>query len=102
VCSISWYGARALYRQLVKLNQAKQNTVKRYTLNSATPIGANTMFLQIGKCHTPFFALHHFFPILPIICSQVAAKLLYEIQNGVHLKLKNIVQRPNTEASPTG
>ncbi len=87
---------------MVKYNQAKQNTVKRYTPNSATPIGANTMFLQIGKCYTPFLALHQFFPILPIICAQVAAKLLYAIQDGVHLKLKNNVQRPNTEALPTG
>jgi hypothetical protein len=48
--------------------------MKRYTPNSATPIGANTMFLQIGKCYTPFSALHQFFSTLPIICAQVAAK----------------------------
>jgi hypothetical protein len=48
--------------------------VKRYTPNSATPIGDNTMFLQIGKCYTPFSALCQFFLTLPIICAQVAAK----------------------------
>jgi hypothetical protein len=48
--------------------------VKRYTPNSATPIGANTMFLQIGKRYTPFSALHQFFHTLPIICAQVTAK----------------------------
>ena len=48
--------------------------MKRYTPNSATPIGANTMFIQIGKHYTPFSALHQFFPTLPIICAQVAAK----------------------------
>jgi hypothetical protein len=58
---------------LVKLNQAN-NTVKRYTPNNATPIDANTMFLQIGEHYTPFSALHQFFPTLPIICAQVAAK----------------------------
>jgi hypothetical protein len=48
--------------------------VKRYTPNSATPIGANTMFLQIGKRYTPFSALHQFVPTLPVIYAQVAAK----------------------------
>jgi hypothetical protein len=57
-----------------KIKSGKQNTVKRYTPNSTTPIGANTMFLQIGKHYTPFSALHQFFPTLPIICAQVAAK----------------------------
>jgi hypothetical protein len=57
-----------------KIKSGKQNTEKRYTPNSATPIGANTLFLQIGKCYTPFTALHQFFPTLPIICAQVAAK----------------------------
>ncbi len=32
-----------------------ENTVKCY---GATPIGGNTMFLQIGKRYTPFSALH--------------------------------------------
>ncbi len=32
-----------------------KNTVKRYTLYSATPIGANAMFVQIGQRYTPFF-----------------------------------------------
>jgi hypothetical protein len=36
-----------------KIKSGKQNTVKRYT---------------------PFSALHQFFPTLPIICAQVAAK----------------------------
>jgi hypothetical protein len=48
--------------------------VKRYTPNSATKIGANTMLLQIGKSYTPFSALHQFFFTLPIICAQVPAK----------------------------
>jgi hypothetical protein len=48
--------------------------MRRYTQNSATPIDANTMFLQIGKRYTPFSALHQFFSTLPIICAQVAAK----------------------------
>ncbi len=76
--------------------------MKRYTPNSATPIGANTMFLEIGKRYTPFSALLQFFPTLPIICAQVAAKGLCEIQDGVPLKLKNNVLHPNTEALPTG
>jgi hypothetical protein len=46
----------------------------RYTPNNATLIGANTMFLQIGKGYTSFLALHQFFPTLPIIWAQVAAK----------------------------
>jgi hypothetical protein len=43
-----------------KIKSGKQNTMKRYTPNNATPIGANTMFLQIaiGKHYTPFSALH--------------------------------------------
>jgi hypothetical protein len=48
--------------------------VIRYTPNSATPFGANTMFIQIGKRYSPFSAAHQFFPTLPIICAQVAAK----------------------------
>jgi hypothetical protein len=32
------------------------------------------MFFQIGRRYTPFSALHHFFPTLPIIYAQVAAK----------------------------
>jgi hypothetical protein len=48
--------------------------VKRYPPNSATPIGANTMFLQIGKRYTPFSALHQLFPTLSQIWAQVAAK----------------------------
>jgi hypothetical protein len=52
--------------------------VKHYTPNNATPIGAKTMFLQIGKRYTPFLALHQLFPTLPIICAQVAAKHLMQ------------------------
>jgi hypothetical protein len=48
--------------------------MKHYTPNSATPIGANTMFLEIGKHYTPFSALHQFFPTLLIIWAQVSAK----------------------------
>jgi hypothetical protein len=49
-----------------KIKSDKQKTVKGYTPNSATPIGA--------KHYTPFSALHQFFPTLLIICAQVAAK----------------------------
>jgi hypothetical protein len=48
--------------------------VKRKKLSSATPIGANAVFLQIDRRYTPFSALHQFFPTLPIIWAQVAAK----------------------------
>jgi hypothetical protein len=48
--------------------------VKHYTPKSATPIGINTMFLQIGQRYTPFLGLHQFFPTLPIIGAQMAAK----------------------------
>jgi hypothetical protein len=72
VCSTSWYGARAAAIGKIKTN--KQNTMKHYTPNSATPNGANTMFLQIVKRYTAFSELHQFFPTLPIICAQVAAK----------------------------
>jgi hypothetical protein len=76
--------------------------VKRYTPNSATLIGANIMFLQIGKRYTPSSALCQFFPTLPIICAQVVAKRFMRntVQDGVPLKLKNNVQRPNTRAIP--
>ncbi len=47
--------------------KSNKNTMKHYTLSSATPIGANTMFLQIGKCYIPFLALRQFFQTLPII-----------------------------------
>ncbi len=74
--------------------------MKHYTPNSTTPIGDNTIFLQIGKRYAPFLALQQFFPTLPIICAQVAAKCF--MQNSVPLQLKGNVQRPNTEALPTG
>jgi hypothetical protein len=37
-----------------KITSGKQNTMKRYTPNTTTPIGANTMILQIGKRYTSF------------------------------------------------
>jgi hypothetical protein len=85
-----------------KIKSGKQNTVKRCTPNSATPIGANTMFLQIGKRYTPFSAVHKFFPTLPIIYAQVAAKLFMPNARWCPFKLKNNVLPPNTEALPTG
>jgi hypothetical protein len=60
--------------------------VKRYTPNSATPIGADTMFLQIGKRYTPFSALRQFFPTLLIIC----ALALYS-ENKRYVLLKKII-----------
>ncbi len=48
--------------------------MKCLTPYSATPIGANTMFLQIDKRHTLLSVLHLFFPTLPIIWAQVAAE----------------------------
>jgi hypothetical protein len=39
------------------------------------------MFLQIDKRHTPLSALHLFFPTLPIICAQEAAKRF--LQNSI-------------------
>ncbi len=54
--------------------QGKYCTVKRWTLYSATYIGANIMFLQIDKRYTPFSALHQFFPTLLTIWAQVAAR----------------------------
>jgi hypothetical protein len=74
--------------------------MKRYKPNIATPIGANTIFLQIGKRYTPFSALYQFFPTLPI-CAQVAAKFFCKIKDSVPLKLKNNVQHPNNKALPT-
>jgi hypothetical protein len=79
-----------------------KNTVKRYTPNSATRICAITMFLQIGKRYTPFSALLQFFPTLPIIWDQVAAKRFMRKTRWYPFKIKNYVQRPNTESLPTG
>jgi hypothetical protein len=62
--------------------------VKRYTPNSANPIGAKTMFLQIRKPYTPFSALHQFFPTLPIICAQVVAKRFVRIARWCPFKIK--------------
>jgi hypothetical protein len=62
--------------------------VKRYSPNSATPIGANTMFLQIGKRYTPFSGLPQVFPTLPIICAQVATKRFMRITRCCPFKIK--------------
>jgi hypothetical protein len=70
-----------------KIKSGKQ-PVKRYTPNSATPIDANTMFLQIGKRYTPFSALHQFVPTLPIICAQVGAKRFMRNTRLCPLKIK--------------
>jgi hypothetical protein len=75
VCSTSWYGSVALKRQLVKLNQAKKYREALYT-KYAIPIGANTMFLQIGKRYTIFSAS----PILSYITNNLCSsggKTLY-------------------------
>ncbi len=76
--------------------------MKRYKPNSTTPIGADTMFLQIGKRYTPFSALHQFFPTLPIICAQVVAKHFLQNTRQCPFNIKKNIQRPNTEAFPTG
>jgi hypothetical protein len=62
--------------------------VKRYTPNSATPIGTNTMFLQIGQRYTPFSALQQFFPTLPIICAQVVTKCFMQNTRLCPFKIK--------------
>jgi hypothetical protein len=54
------------------------------------------MLLQIDKRHTPLSVLHLFFPTLPIIWAQVAAKRFY----GGPLKLKKNAQHPNTREIP--
>jgi hypothetical protein len=68
--------------------------MKSYTPNRTTPIGANTMFLKIGKRYTPFSVLHQLFPTLPIICAQEAAKRLMQNTRWCPFKIKNNVQRP--------
>jgi hypothetical protein len=65
--------------------------VKRYASNSATPIGANTMFLQIGERYTPFSALHYFLPTLPIIWAQVVAKRSMRNTTWCPFKIKKIM-----------
>jgi hypothetical protein len=62
--------------------------MKRYTPKSTTPIGANTMFLQIGRRYTPFSALRQLFPTLPIICAQVAAKRFMQKTRWCLFKIK--------------
>jgi hypothetical protein len=94
VCSTSWYGARALYAPVGKIKSGKENTVKRYTPNSATPMGANTMFIQIGKCYTPFSALHQFFPTLPINCAQVGVKRFMRNTRWRPFKIKKYCPAP--------
>jgi hypothetical protein len=71
-----------------KIKSGKQNTVKCCTPNSAAPIGANTMFLQIGKRYIPFSALHQFFPTLTIIFALVAAKLFVQNPRWCPFKIK--------------
>jgi hypothetical protein len=73
-----------------KIKSGKKNTVK-YTPNSATPISASTMFIQIGKRYTPFSALHQFFPTLPINCAQVAAKRFVRNTRWCPFKIKKIM-----------
>ncbi len=58
------------------------------------------MFLQTGKCNTPFYALHKFFPTLPIICAQVVENIFCKIQEAGPLKLEKNVQSSNTLAIP--
>jgi hypothetical protein len=68
--------------------------MKRYALSSATPIGANTMFLQIGKRYISLSALHQFFHTLALMLAQVAAKHFCKIQDGGPLKKKYIYIYP--------
>ncbi len=56
----------------MQIGKAKKHDA--LTLSSATPIGANTMFLHIVERNTPFLTLHKLFRILPIIWAQVAEK----------------------------
>jgi hypothetical protein len=52
------------------------------------------MFLQIGKRYTPFSALHQFFPTLPLICAQVAAKCLIRNTRKCPFKIKKLCPAP--------
>jgi hypothetical protein len=61
--------------------------LKRCTLSSATPIGANAVFLQIAKRYTPFSVLHQFFITFSIILAQMAAKHFYCKIQGCLLKI---------------
>jgi hypothetical protein len=55
------------------------------------------MFFPIGKRSTLFSVLHQFFPALPIIWAQVAAKYLFcANQEAIPLNIEKNVQRPNT------
>jgi hypothetical protein len=79
----------------------QKNTEKRLTLCSATHIGANIMFLQIGKCCTPFSALHQSFPTLPIILGSSGRKTFFcKIHEAGSLKLDMNVHLPKTRAIP--
>ncbi len=71
-----------------KIKSGKQKTVKRYTPNSSTLIGANTMFLQIGEHYTSFSALHQFLPTSPISGLKWQQNILCKIQDGGPLKLR--------------
>jgi hypothetical protein len=46
------------------------------------------MFLQISKRYTPFSALHQFFPTLPIIFAEVAAKCCMQNTRWCPFKIK--------------
>jgi hypothetical protein len=51
--------------------------MKRYIIPCATLIGANAVFLQIGKRYTPFPALFQFFLNKLVFCAQVEAKRFF-------------------------
>jgi hypothetical protein len=70
--------------------------MKRYTPNSATPNGSNTMFLQIAKHYTHFSALHQVFPTLLIICAQVAAKHYIQNTRWCPFKIKKTMSSAGT------
>jgi hypothetical protein len=70
------------------MKSGKENTVKRYTPNRATPMGTNTMFIQVGKRYTPFSKLHQFFPTLAINCAQVVAKRFMQNTRWCPFKIK--------------
>jgi hypothetical protein len=62
--------------------------VKGYKPNIATPIGANTMFIQIGKRYAQFSAVHQFFPTLPINCARVAKRFMRNTRGWCPFKIK--------------
>jgi hypothetical protein len=64
------------FRQEI-LGQAQRHSMKRYTIPCATLIGANAVFIQIGKRYTPFPALFQFFLNKLVFCAQVEAKRFF-------------------------